>query len=126
MNDPVEREEARRELDEFETRLSALLGVVDDPRSDAEAVEHAAEAAARPFEAVRFVNSFAGAPEDERAEVRARLVRLADLSAMLREATARAMSRTADSLERTRALKAQIESVDTVDETSGLSLDCTH
>lgn len=121
-----EREDVLAGLDRLETRLRHVLGVVEDPAASPDVLRDAVDAwAAEELDAARVVRAFADASPIERSAARARLARLADLDALTRASCQQALAHTALSLERTRALRAQLDTVDDR-ETSGLSLDCTH
>lgn len=125
MSDPSEREASRRELEQLEARLRNWLSLVDDPRSSAETVAIVEQESERPFDVARVLEAFNGAPRDERDAARAQLERLAVLNAVLRDACTRSLSLTSEGLERTRALRAQIEAIEDADVPSGVTVDRT-
>lgn len=113
-------------LDRLEGELRALLGVLDTPGASAEAVATATESWARvEFDPNRFLEAFRGAEVVEVARAREALSRLNDLDALVRDACRRGLNDTADAIEKTRALRAQLSVMNDGGD-DGELLDFTH
>jgi len=124
MSSEAERRDIFAQLDDLERGLRAVLASLETKRAPAESVDHAISTlVSLPFDAQATIRAFREGPDKERSLVKSRLMRLADLDAVVRLECDRLLATTALAIERTRVLKNGLDGWAEVD-SSGDSIDC--
>lgn len=114
------------ELDAIERGLRTLLCALESPASTAESIEFAAGTLSTAgFDAGFVVDTFRGSSDAEILELKARLARLADLEAVVRDECQRSLSETSAAICHARVLEAQLDTLANAEQ-SGTTFDCVH
>jgi hypothetical protein len=124
MNSSRERAEALARIDALEDGLTALLNALESKNAPADSVERAIAALELlPFDPQATIEAFADAPALEVALAKRRLEHVASLDAIVRAECERMLATTTLAIERTRVLKASLDTLESSTET-GDSVDC--
>jgi hypothetical protein len=120
----ADRAKAMVELNALEKSMRRLLSMVEARSTDLDGLARATEEyESKRVDAVMLVERFRGAGKSEIGFLRRRLMKLADLDAVLRVTCSGEMATTAAAIGRVRAVRGQLESMSGV-EGSGEAVDC--
>ncbi|MBL8858663.1 MAG: hypothetical protein JNL28_09175 [Planctomycetes bacterium] len=124
MSSPAEREAVLAQLDDIERGLRAVLASLEVKTSPSETVDRAIDSlVSLPFDAQATIDAFREGSESDLAQAKAKLMRVADLDAVVRNECERLLAATAHRLERTRVLRTGLDGLADTDST-GDSIDC--